>query len=294
MRGVSQSIEYMDHFVITASLSPSRTGLYIDLIFENRSLLRNMQPPTVVVLFPINGYLTYAYRTPEGQVGVIVGQIYDISAINPEIYEFLLPPGERRETRFYVKVPMEHIERMKDIADRDGTVTLNLVLYFSILYNTTALISAFQKIYKLHPVFTFNVPKAIIEEWVARWMESYAQFHDFSHAIPKEVLSDYIEAVKSFNVGAYKAAVAMARRALQQALEDKGAEPRKRLLDQIDELKDKGIIDKATASLAHGIRQFGNYGAHPQTDLLAQITRDDAKLVLDVTKRILKVLYRIQ
>jgi len=99
-------------------------------------------------------------------------------------------------------------------------------------------------------------------------MEPYAQYVDLPPTIPKEVLSDYIEAVKTINVRAYEATVAMARRVLQQALEDKGASRGRRLLDQINELRDKGILDKAIASLAHGIRQYGNYSAHPQTDLL--------------------------
>ena len=292
IKRVSQSLLYMNHFRITASLAPSKTGLIIHIMFDNEPLPGNQQTPNIEVWFPINGHLEYIYRTTEDQIRVLVGQIYDISTLETGVYDYLITPGKNAEALFYVRIPIDHVERMKEIIDREGAITLLLHLYFSILYNAGRVVGIPQKTYKLHSIFEFNVPKVVIENWMTQWMESYAQYVDLPPTIPKEVLSDYIEAVKSFNVGAYKAAVAMARRALQQALEDKGASRGKRLLDQINELRNKGILDKAIASLAHGIRQFGNYGAHPQTDLLTQVTRDDAKLVIDVTKKLLKELYR--
>jgi hypothetical protein len=42
----------------------------------------------------------------------------------------------------------------------------------------------------------------------------------------------------------------------------------------------------------HGVRQFGNFGAHPNDDLLVQVDSDDAKLALEITKKILKELYK--
>jgi len=85
---------------------------------------------------------------------------------------------------------------------------------------------------------------------------------------------------------------AEARRALQQALEDKGATKGSKLLDQINELEGKGLLSKPTSYLAHAVRAFGNYGAHPNDDLLAQITRDDAETALMAAKKILKELYK--
>jgi hypothetical protein len=98
--------------------------------------------------------------------------------------------------------------------------------------------------------------------------------------------------VSTFNINAYKASVAMARRALQQALEDKGATKGSKLLDQINELEGKGLLSKPTSYFAHAVRAFGNYGAHPNDDLLAQITRDDAETALMAVKKILKELYK--
>ena len=131
----------------------------------------------------------------------------------------------------------------------------------------------------------------MVDSWLSEWTSFYAEVVGLLRTVPREIFSDYTEAVKCYNIGAYRASVVMSRRALQQALEDRGATKGNRLLDQIDELKSKGIMDKATASLAHGVRHFGNYGAHPQDDLLADVTQDDARLILDVLKKILLILY---
>jgi len=288
---VESSLIFEKHFKVIASLTPSRTGLVIHVVFKNEPLPGRQVTPNVEIWFPINGYMTYMYKTIEENMVVLIESIYDVSDSEPAMHDYFIAPGKSAEAYFYIRIPLEHVERMKEIADKEGIVTLFLHLYFSVLYRAR---SFAQKTYKLHLVYKFNIPKVIIEQWLARWIVTYAQYIDLPSKISREILSDFIEAVKSFNVGAYKAAVAMARRALQQALEDKGATKGKKLLEQINELKNKKVLDKATASLAHGVRQFGNYGAHPQNDLLAQVTRDDAKLAIDITKKILKELYSIQ
>jgi hypothetical protein len=95
-----------------------------------------------------------------------------------------------------------------------------------------------------------------------------------------------------YNINAFRASSVIASRALQQALEDKGATKGSKPAGQIDELKGKGLLSDTTANLAHGVRQFGNFGAHPNNDLLTQVTSDDARIALDVTKKILKELYK--
>ena len=104
--------------------------------------------------------------------------------------------------------------------------------------------------------------------------------------------SSNLMAVSTFNTNAYKASVAMARRALQQALEDKGVTKGSKLLDQINELEGKGLLSKPTSYFAHAARAFGNYSVHPNDDLLAQTTRDDAEAALMVARNILKEFYK--
>jgi len=178
---------------------------------------------------------------------------------------------------------------MRELAEKSGTVTLLLHLYFSVLYDAGTLN---QKTYGLHPVFRFDVSKAQMQEWINGWNSSYARSADLPSSVPENVLDDYSEAVSTFNTNAYKASVAMARRALQQALEDKGATKESNLFKQIDELKSKGLLSEPALHLAQAVRAFGNYGAHPSDDLLAQITRDDAETALMATKKILNEIYK--
>ena len=292
VESLTSTFVFHDHFKIKASIHPSKAGLIISVIFENRTPPGGRPSPSIEIWFPIGGHLEYILKTRESEYRVIVDHLYDIG-IDEKTgpWNYLVKPGKGALAIFYCKIPPRHFEQMKEIADKYGFVTIILNLYFSALYNAETLKA---KTYKYHPIFEFNVPKIVLENWITIWASSYAEIEELPSSVPNEVLSDYIEAVKSFNVGAYKATVAMARRALQQALEDKGATKQTKLLDQIRELENKGLLDKATASLAHGIRQFGNYGAHPQTDLLANVTHDDARLAIDVLRKILKVLYGSQ
>jgi len=191
---------------------------------------------------------------------------------------------------FYTNVTLTQAERMRELADKFGIVTLNLHLYFSVLYKAGTL--GDQKTFGFQPVFQFNVTKVQMQHWTIQWTSWHARSGDLPGSVPKNVLDYYVEATSTFNINAFKASLVMARRALQQALEDKGVTKESNLAGQIDELKRKGLLSDATAKLAHGVRQFGNFGAHPNDDLLAKVDSDDAKLALDITKKILKELYK--
>jgi hypothetical protein len=67
---------------------------------------------------------------------------------------------------FYMGVALTQAERMRELADKFGIVTLNLHLYFSVLYNAGTL---GQKTFGYHPVFPFDVTKVQMQELIARW-----------------------------------------------------------------------------------------------------------------------------
>lgn len=102
--------------------------------------------------------------------------------------------------------------------------------------------------------------------------------------IPKEVAGDYTEAIKCEGVSAPKAAVTQCRRAMQNTCVLKGATSNADLIDQIDELESKRIINPTLKDMAHTIRMIGNWGAHPQKDPLRDVTPDDASEVLQFTE----------
>lgn len=101
----------------------------------------------------------------------------------------------------------------------------------------------------------------------------------FHKAIPKFIIQDLTEAHLCFDSRAWKGSVVLARRALQSACIDKGAK-KDTLQNQINDLASKNVIPPQLANLAHKIRLFGNFGAHPSDDLLEKIVKRDAQEVL--------------
>jgi len=109
-------------------------------------------------------------------------------------------------------------------------------------------------------------------------------------AVENKVASAYIEAIKSLNAGAPNACAVMCRRALQSGLIEKGADQKKRLYDQIDQLKGSCLSD-SIADWAHEIRELGNIGAHEDKYEPEGISSDTAKELVDFTEEMLDHLY---
>lgn len=108
--------------------------------------------------------------------------------------------------------------------------------------------------------------------------------------IPIGVADDYVEATLCLSVGAYKAAAAMCRRALQAAALEKGCK-RAKLMKQLNELSQKGLLNSSLLKVAHQVRYFGNYGAHPDEDGLGDVTEKEAETIRDLTWQVLEDLY---
>jgi len=65
------------------------------------------------------------------------------------------------------------------------------------------------------------------------------------------------------------------------------------LHEKIRNLLDQGFISSEIFEILNEIRYFGNYGAHPNNDLLGDVTPDDSSLVLEVTLHMIKHIYEI-
>jgi hypothetical protein len=79
----------------------------------------------------------------------------------------------------------------------------------------------------------------------------------------------------------------MARRSMQSACIDKGAK-KKNLVDQVDELKNNGVITNDLKEWADVVRWVGNDAAHPNKDI---VEKDDAKDILELAEQFLHVIY---
>jgi hypothetical protein len=110
--------------------------------------------------------------------------------------------------------------------------------------------------------------------------------------VPPAIAADASEAFRCYEVEAWRASAAMARRALQAAAYEKGA-PDGRLIDQIDWLADNGHITEQMKDVAHRIRLGGNLGAHPDRDGLAIIGRDDVEAILAFLRDFFRYVYEI-
>jgi hypothetical protein len=107
---------------------------------------------------------------------------------------------------------------------------------------------------------------------------------------PQEVFSgvstktaaDIREAIRAANARCIPAATVMLRRALERECKLHGAAG-KTLHQQIVSLEAQGIISKIQASTAHAIRAFGNYGAHPENDLLDDVDEEQLDAAIKLT-----------
>lgn len=114
--------------------------------------------------------------------------------------------------------------------------------------------------------------------------------------VPTSIARDAREAHKCHSIEAYRAAVAMARRALQAAVydladrNDKEA-PDSSLYKQIEWLADEGLVTDTLKSMATRIRLSGNIGAHPDKDGLEDIGKQDSKAALEFLEDLLHFTY---
>jgi Domain of unknown function (DUF4145) len=110
-------------------------------------------------------------------------------------------------------------------------------------------------------------------------------------AVPEKIQKDFKEALRCRWIDAHKATVTMCRRSIQTSCLDQGADRKKKLVAQIDELAVKGIITEPLKQFAHEIRLEGNDGAHPDPDGLEDVTPDDADDIIEFTREYLHHVY---
>lgn len=128
---------------------------------------------------------------------------------------------------------------------------------------------------------------------VAGWQDKFPGeesvfVEKFRNQVPEEILKDFQEGVISLHYKCPKAAVSMFRRALQAALQERGAVVGEDLSKQI---KDAGYLTQDIKDWAHNIRIFGNWGAHPQNDNLKEMSDEIAKETQDFLEEFFNYVY---
>lgn len=110
--------------------------------------------------------------------------------------------------------------------------------------------------------------------------------------VPDDVAADAREAHRCFSIKAWRAAVVMARRAMQSAAYEKGA-PERNLVEQIDWLEEQRLVTPQMKEVAHTIRLAGNLGAHPDKGGLRDVGETEARAVIEFLDDFLRYVYEI-
>lgn len=128
-----------------------------------------------------------------------------------------------------------------------------------------------------------------LKGWIAKFPSTDTTAEEkFSTHVPSAVLEDYEEGLICLSSGANKAAVSMFRRAMQDAMIDLGADQD---LDLLKQIKSIGSLTKGIKDWAHNVRIFGNWGAHPQEDLLKDVTSELAQEVRELMEEFMNYVY---
>ncbi len=115
---------------------------------------------------------------------------------------------------------------------------------------------------------------------------------DSTVQIPQEVRDDFREAGLCLGAGCYKASMVMSRRVLQRCLKEQGCDQRK-LVHAIDHAIKQNILRNPFHPIATEIREFGNLGAHPDDDQLANATRGNAQQILEFIRLLIHDFYEV-
>ncbi len=122
----------------------------------------------------------------------------------------------------------------------------------------------------------------------ADWSPKKGQSPQFPD-VPQRIADAAKEAYSSASIGAYKAAILMARTVIEATAKAKGITAGN-LFSKIDAMKDKNLIRPDIAAVAHEIRLMGNDMAHG--DIEYDVTNEDANDVLALMSQVLSEVFQ--
>lgn len=115
-------------------------------------------------------------------------------------------------------------------------------------------------------------------------------YKHFPEYIPQQIRDDYEEASQIIDKSP-KAAATLLRRCLQGMIRDFWGVSEKRLIDEINAIKDK--VTPSQWKAIDGLRHIGNIGAHMEKDvnLIVDVTPDEATKLLKLIELLLEKWY---
>lgn len=138
-------------------------------------------------------------------------------------------------------------------------------------------------------VFFVRYP-AVPEPEVETFPTPYSTPEFLTDDITWTVREDIAEAYRCLHAHAFRAAIMMCRRAVQQVVTEKEAQG-KTLYDKADDLAKRGLITESLRDAIKAIKYFNPYGALPESDQLQYPTPGETEDTLQVVFQLLEDLY---
>jgi len=131
------------------------------------------------------------------------------------------------------------------------------------------------------------VPEELIQEWQLVPSSKAQSFPDY---IPKPILDDYNEACLIVTLSP-KASATLSRRCIQGIIRDYWKVKPGRLVDEIEQIKDK--VDPLTWQAIEAVRTVGNIGAHMEKDInvIVDVEPQEAELLIGLIEILLRDWY---
>jgi hypothetical protein len=279
--GLSDKISIVNLQLDCQMLEPqSGVSPYLTFRLDILNLAENL---TRELYLPIEGLLKT--KEPSGRQ-TFISRAIDVTTANQPLTDIRLPFNTPRIFFLYSPLSWEAVTEIIARFESEEYLEFVLDLKGSFL---DAVRTASQRMFGFTPTFEFLLGRKTWERWVSGWA-TISLALDMPENTPREVVEDFVESLKCLKVGALKAAVAMARRCIELAADSRRAKG-SNLVEKLKDLRDEGNLTEADHSLASGVRYFGNYGVHPQDDLLKTITRGDAEISINVTKYVVSRLF---
>jgi hypothetical protein len=126
-----------------------------------------------------------------------------------------------------------------------------------------------------------------IKEWSLVPASFSKHFPDY---IPQTIREDYQEACLIVDLSP-KASATLSRRCLQGILRDFWKVKPGKLVNEIEQIKDK--VDPITWDAIDSVRRLGNIGAHMENDInvVVEVDPEEAKLLIELVETLLKEWY---
>ncbi len=264
---------------LTEPPSGSRPHLLIILSLLERSPNRQRE-----LYLPLQSHFFFLRN---GSLPTVIGPGIDLTAYPPTgLADATIPRNQPMTLSSGVGLDASTISAISTTVRQMSAVTFEVRFVAPLLNNVRTLN---QRMFAFALPFRFTLDLSTWNVRLSRWRETYLS-SDLSNTVPSEIAADFSEGARCLSVEAFRACVVMLRRSLESAANEKGGAGRN-LLSKLQSLVEKRILSDADHALAQGVRIFGNYGAHPSTDQLSSVTREDAELVLQVARRLLKKMF---